>query len=128
MSRSDNLKAIFQEIDNASSVTPIHIVDAIRQSLLHKFDEFKIIYAEFSQFLSQTGTEDSISENLTVSTKYTAIYANVDSCYKRLVSTTERAEPNVATSVYSSVKSSKWSKTSTMIARILAKVEAAKAK
>ena len=109
-----------------SSVTPIHIVNAIWQSLLHEFDEFKIIYAEFSPFLSQTSTDTFV--NLTASKKYTAMYASVDSCHNRLVSTTETAEPNVTTSVYSSVTSSKGSKTSTMIARILAKEEAAKAK
>ena len=65
-----------------------------------------------------------------MSTKYTTINASVDSCFNKLVSicTPEKAEPNAATSVYSSVTRSKRSKTSTMIARLLAKAEAAKAK
>ena len=98
--------------------------------MLQEFDAFKKVFAEFSQYLLQTGTKDSIFENLTLSTKYTTIYASVDSCFNILVSTCtpERAEPNAATSVYSLVTSSKRSKTSTMIARMLAKAEAAKAK
>ena len=129
-SSSENLKAIIQECDNVSSDTPNHIIDAIRQSLLQEFGAFKKVFAEFSQYLLQTGTEYSISKNLTLSTKYTTIYASVDSCFNKLVSTCtpERAEPNAATSVYSLVTSSKRSKTSTMIARMLAKAEAAKAK
>ena len=73
-SSSDNLKAIIQKCDNVSSDTPIHIIDAIRQSLLQEFDAFEKVFAEFSQYLLQTGTEDSISENLTLFTKYTTKY------------------------------------------------------
>ena len=52
-----------------------------------------------------------------MSTKYTTINASVDSCFIKLVSicNPEKAEPNAATSVYSSVTSSKRSKTSTMM-------------
>ena len=49
-SSSDYLKAIIQECDNVSSDTPIHIVDAIRQSLLHEFDVFKKFLQSLASF------------------------------------------------------------------------------
>ena len=54
-SSSDYLKAIIQECDNVSSDTPIHIVDAIRQSLLHKFDTFKKFLQSLASFFIANG-------------------------------------------------------------------------
>ena len=134
----DSVNLYVQECDNVSSETPGHILQNIHRTLPGDFEQLKHVYTEFSQYLIQTGTEDSNSENLSITRKYTSINESVDACLNKLNSLlekiTERATPSSVTPSVSETKSvkshasSKGSKTSTMIARKLAKAEAARAK
>ena len=130
---SDSLKTLIQECDSVTSQTPVHIFNATRLSLVREFEQFKKIYLDYGQYLVQTGTEDSLSENSSLTEKYLSICGHVECCVNKLDSCYETfAKQNAAASVYSvsetkSHTSSK-SKTSTILARKLAKAEAAKAK
>lgn len=59
-------------------------------------EQLKQVYTEFSQYLIQTGTEESNLENLNITRKYTAISESVDTCLNKLNPLLEKfAEHNV---------------------------------
>lgn len=131
----DNLESLKQECNNINSETPGHILTATRSSLVREIEQFKKIYIEFGQYLAQTCTEESLAENEVLTDRYVSICGPVENSVIKLNSCYENfAQQNVAASLYSvsetkshSTNSSK-SKTSTILARKLAKAEAAKAK
>ena len=83
---SDSVNLYVQECDNVSSETPGHILQNIHRTLSSDFEQLKHVYTEFSQYLIQTGTEDSNSENLSITKKYTSINESVDTCLNKLKS------------------------------------------
>ena len=132
------LKSLENECETVSDKTPPQILQAIQQNLLTEYDLFKNINQEFSQYLTQTGTEISIAENYSLSTKYSVICDMVESCldkvnslYGKIVEMAASVFTSKAESHTGSIKSktsSRRSKTSTMIAAKQAKAEAAKVK
>lgn len=78
------LKSLENVCETVSDKTPPQILQAIQQNLLTEYDLFKNINQEFSQYLTQTGTEISIAENYSLSTKYSVICDMVESCLDKV--------------------------------------------
>ena len=134
----DSIKIFVHECDRACSVTdtPGHILQNLQRTLSDEYAKLKQVYAQFSEYLIRTGTEDSNAENLKLTKAYTAICENVDSYLSKLTNlfdnatSVQHASETKSQASYEgkSRTSSRLSKTNTMVAMKLAKAEAARVK